>query len=324
MKVLKVIAPILICTSTTIYAQTEIEQLLSYDGRLENIIEVDDGTLYFTVTEDSEVLKLLPSGQVEVFTDYINFPQGILEYNGGFVIDSQDREPAFFSAGPADEFQSGPPQGPDPEGPPVGLSLAGLGARLTIVDGDGKALKTIQGPDEDAFYNGIATLSEHSVLIADPGGDRLLIADLEEGSMNVWLSSEDMSKVIGPSPGGPANPNGLKILNGWVYFTRANIYKIRIGPNNEPMGDPILAADIGMTDDFAITDDGVIYASSGNNIISVTSDGTASIFVEGACGGCTAARVSKDKKSLFFVGGGMSFMPNPPPGHISKKPLPDI
>lgn len=53
----------------------------------------------FTGVLNSEVFRRSPNGRVEVFVDSISFPQGILPYGDGFVIDSQDREPDFTVPG---------------------------------------------------------------------------------------------------------------------------------------------------------------------------------------------------------------------------------
>ena len=236
-------------------AQPEVEQLVVRPGeRIENIIETEDGSLYFTGALNSEVLRLTPRGRVEVFVDSISFPQAILPYGDGFVIDSQDREPDFTAPG--------------------GFSFSGLGARLSVVNRRGRVLDTLTGPDDDAFYNGMAFIDSDVLLIADPGGDRILRADLERGSVDVWLEAAVIQSALGVSPPGPGRrPNGLKIHDGWVYFSRGDIYRIAIGSDGMPGGSPEIAAVTGGTDDFDVAADGTIFASSGNGIVMTTADG---------------------------------------------------
>ena len=58
-------------------AQVEVEQLVVRPGeRIENVIETEDGSLYFTGALNSEVLRLTPRGRVEVFVDSISFRSG--------------------------------------------------------------------------------------------------------------------------------------------------------------------------------------------------------------------------------------------------------
>ena len=295
------LAACLLALSTAALAQPPMAALVTRPGeRIENVIETDDGTLYFTGVFNSEVLRRTPDGEVEVFVDSLSFPQGILPYGDGFVIDSQDREPDFTAPG--------------------GFSFAGLGARLSVVDADGNVVDTLTGPDDDAFYNGMAFVGPDALLIADPGGERLLRADLSNGAVEVWLDSD----VIRASTGDDSFPNGLKVHDGWAYFSRGDIYRIEIGADGRPAGTPILAAVTGGTDDFDVAPDGTIFASSGNDIVMTTVDGDSMVFVDEECPFCTAARVSRDGASLYITGGGLPFLPNPPPGHVSRVSLESV
>lgn len=282
-------------------AQSAPEVLVTMPGeRLENVIEGRDGTLYFTGVIKSKVYRRKPDGSVDAWISTLNYPQGVLAYGKQFVIVSQDREPDFSRAQPG------------------AFSLAGLGQRLSIVSAQGAVIKTITGPDDQAFYNGMAFISKDVVLIGDSGGKRILHADLKTGQVTPWLSAQAMAAIPTEASRPPGMPNGLKIHDGWVYFSRGDIYKIKIGAHGQPEGVPLLAATTGGTDDFDVARDGVIYASHGNGVIKTTTEGVSSILTSDACPMCTAVRVSHDGKSLLLTGGGLPMMPNAPPGQLSR------
>jgi sugar lactone lactonase YvrE len=265
--------------------------------RIENVFETSDGSLYFTGVLKSEVLVRRPDGRVEVFIDSIKNPQGILPYRAGFVVDSQDQNPNFTD--------------------PKGFSFAKLGARLSIVSAHGKILRTLHGPDEDAFYNGMAFAGADTLMIADSGGDRILRIKLVNGTVETWLTDATLRVALGEK----GSPNGLKVMGGWLYFSRGDIYKIRIGANGLPEGSPALALQTGGTDDFDVARDGTIYGTSRSGIVAASPGGVSSTVTADAPA-ATAVRISRNGKALLITGGGFPFMPaSPQYGYVIRVEL---
>ena len=296
MKMNKIVscAAIFLAASTAAFAQAGApERLVTRPGeRIENVIETADGTLYMTGVFKGEVLRRAPDGKLDTLLT-LHSPQGILAYKNGFVVDWQLRDPNFT----------------DPKGP----SFANLGAQLSILDGKGKVLKTLSGPDDAAFFNGMAFSAPDTLMIADPGGGRLLKADLKKGAVTVWLDKPALVSALGEN----GRPNGLKVHDGWVYFARGDVYKVLIGKDGGPSGAPVLAGKTGGTDDFDVAADGTIYTTSQKGILKITKDGAVSVFVAEAPS-ATAVRVSRDGKSIFVVGGGVPVRPNPVDGYLIK------
>src|SRR5260221_396589 len=82
---------------------------------------------------------------------------------------------------------------------------------------------------------------------------------------------------LSPSSTVPAGANGIKFHGGWVYVSvtgRNAIYRIQVAPNGRPKGALQKFAEGFRPDDFDITHNGTIYASSGTTLYKVAPDGT--------------------------------------------------
>jgi sugar lactone lactonase YvrE len=265
--------------------------------RIENVYEARDGALYYTAVFEDRVMRLKPGEKQPTVFFSTHEPQGIVETPSGFVVDYQDRNP---------DFSSGK------------FDLRGLGAHLAVLDRAGQRVRTIDGLDDPAFFNGMALSGGTTVFIADSGGDRILEINLKTEKTEVWL---DCKKTALAST--PGLPNGLKVHDGWVYFSRGDIYRVKIGADGLASGAPELAAKTGGTDDFDVARDGTVYSSHGMDVLKLPPSGPSSKLIDGKCEFCTATRVSPDGRTLYFTGGAVPGIPGMPPipGFLRKVAL---
>jgi len=278
---------------------SKVEQLVTLPGdRFENIYQMPDGTLYFTAVFTNKVMRRTPDGKLDVLTDSLHNPQGVLPYGSGFVVNWHERTPDFLNR--------------------ARMTMAGLGQHLSVLDASGKVVKTLSGPDEAAFYNGMSFTGPDTLLISDSSAGRILNANLKTGVVSVWLDKPAIVAALG----GTGSPNGLKVHKGWVYFARGDIYRVEIGADGGPKGVPIPAARTGGTDDFDVASDGTVYAGSGRGVLKVATDGTTSVLLDQGVPSITAVRVAQDGKAVFAVGGGLPFQPDPAPGYVTRIALP--
>jgi len=257
------------------------------NDRVENVYETRDGALYYTAVFEDQVMLLKPGKKQPTVFFSTHAPQGIVETPSGFVVDYQDRNPDFASGK---------------------FDLRDLGAHLAVLDHAGQRLRTIDGIDDPAFYNGMAFSGGDILFIADSGGDRILKVNLRTEKTEVWLDCK--KTALGSAPG---FPNGLKVHDRWVYFSRGDIYRVKIGADGRPSGAPELAATTGGTDDFDVARDGTVYSSHGMDVLKLPPSGQSSKLIDGKCEFCTAARISRDGRTLYFTGGAVPGVPGMPP-----------
>ena len=273
------------------------ETLFTVPGdRIENVYEAKDGSLYFTSVFSGKVMRLAPGQKTPTAFFAVHSPQGIVETPTGFVVDYQDRDPNFAGGD---------------------FNMKGLGAHIAILDRNGRVLRTYDGIDSDAFYNGMALGGPDTLFVADAGGDRIFKIALSTGKTEVWLDK-------GQTGATPGAPNGLKVHNGWVYYARGDVYRIKIGADGKPSGAPELAAKTGGTDDFDVAAGGTVYASNRMDVAAVTPSGEITKAVVGQCQFCTSARVSPDGRTLYFAGGSVRGVASMPvvDGFLRKVALP--
>jgi sugar lactone lactonase YvrE len=273
------------------------EVLINLPGdRIENAFETADGAIYATATFGDKVMRRGRDGALSVFTTVPN-PQGVVETKAGMVVDYQDRHPDFSSGRPS--------------------TFSGLGAHMVLLDKAGKVVKRLDGLDDNTFFNGMAAGGGDTVFIADDGGDRILKVDLKAWRVEVWLDSAGTHDAAA----GPGAPNGLKVHDGWVYFSRGDIYRIRIGRDGKPEGALQLAAKTGGTDDFDVAADGTIYASHGVDVLKVSPTGQVQTLLARGCPFCTATRISRDGRSLYITGGSILGRTPAVAGYVNRIPI---
>ncbi len=265
--------------------------------RFENIAEGPDGAVYATATWNGNLWKWTPDGKAAILSHPAANLQGVVVIeNGHLVLTAHDRKPDF---------------GKQP------FSFAGLGSKVMVLDKAGKTLKTIDAP-QSAFLNGFARVKGDVFMAADAAGGNVYRVDIGKGEITVWLSADTIAAALNTK----GAPNGLKVHNGYVYFARTDIYKVKIGADGKPQGGPVLVGRTGGTDDFDVARDGTVYATHGTDIIKIPVKGEPTFYTKGGCaGGCTATLVSRDGKSLFSAGGSIPVMPNPVAGHLSRSAL---
>lgn len=169
------------------------------------------------------------------------------------------------------------------------------------------------------FLNGMATLDNNAFLICDSYKGCIWKYDLETNTANVWLKDPLLERVDETHTVPAAN--GIKIFQKTVFVSNTDKhFLLKISLNNFLAGTPELFLDKLNLDDFAIDDDGTIYATTHiyNSVLKITREGKITIIGEAEQGlaGSTAVAFGKnnDKNSIYVTtNGGMSL---PLPGGV--------
>ena len=269
---------------------------------LEGLDVAANGTLYVTNAVAHLLHKVTADGQVSEFAKVPVAPQVILVTPSGFILTSQARDPDFSALAPPGGRGKGPGVSP----------MGSLGARVLVLDRQGRLLKSIDGPP-GSFFNGFDRLG-HEYLIADSVAGTIWLLDAARGTVEPWLKDPLLAPAQGRFPGA----NGLKVVNGTVYVANTSsgeIYRIDSDPSGKPRGKLTSVAKIPGPDDFAVAADGTIYVPSGGKILVVSPGGAVSTLAEG-CEGCDAALLADHDHVLYLITHG--FGPNAGHGRIYK------
>lgn len=186
-------------------------------------------------------------------------------------------------------------------------------------------IKTITAIPEAIIPNGIAALPHQpsTVLISDTAAGLAWRVDTLTGEYDVGIQTPEMA--VDPDSASPAGINGLHVFKGSLYFTnsfQAAIYRVEIAADGSMAPharvETVAVIDVPFLDDFAIAEDGTIYAASyvGNRVIAVKPDGKGGygegVVVVGSetesivSGDTSAAfgRTKSDRKTLYVVTSG--------------------
>lgn len=188
-----------------------------------------------------------------------------------------------------------------------------------MLQGDPKPVTLIASIPKVGLPDGVAALQHGRgvVLVAD--AEKGLVWRVDTTSGDYIIAIDDPAfRVVDPSPLGV---DGIHILNNELYFTNlgANlIAKIPItahGGAASPVQN--ISSETVAPDDFALADDGKVYAAGYNTLRRVQPDATTDRIVGGlnstAVQGITSAqfgRTAYDKNVLYMgTQGGMLFLP---------------
>ncbi|KAI1338573.1 hypothetical protein F5Y15DRAFT_121894 [Xylariaceae sp. FL0016] len=180
--------------------------------------------------------------------------------------------------------------------------------RLDFRDRGGEpAIEVIGRIDDATVLNGVAALPENSdvVLVADSSGGLVWRLDITTGAYERAIQVPEMGFAANASS--PTGVNGVKVCAGYLYWTNSytqTIYRVGItrdgfaaeGAEVEMVGE----LDATFLDDFAIGDDGIIWAATDfdNRLFAVQPFGQ-NVVVEG---GVTQFTLAGDTSAAFGRG----------------------
>lgn len=144
---------------------------------------------------------------------------------------------------------------------------------LWRVDGDGTATRLLDAP-EAGMLNGIERVAPGVFLVTDSSAATIWRFDADDGVLTPWLHDDRLAPVPGfEAPGA----NGLHVRDGvlWVANSaQAQLLRIAIGDDAEPVGALEVAMTSVVIDDFAFAASGEIYAATHlRDVIRIDADG---------------------------------------------------
>lgn len=152
------------------------------------------------------------------------------------------------------------------------------------------------------MVNGLATLNEDTLLLADSWRGIIAALDTKTGKSQVWF--EDASTASNFSAAGlPLGVNGIKVYKEWVYYTNtvlSSLYRVRFDRRTgKPNGEVETLAQgnaIGAPDDFAVLEDcGVLLGRPlSDELVRVGTDGKVAVVAKAE--GVTAVATGRTRK----------------------------
>lgn len=256
---------------------------------VENIAIDTEGNLFVTSVEDGAVYKITEEGEKEEYA----------KVKGKLVGITPVTDKSYLV------------NGWNEEGIPTIYLLSG---KHTIVP-----LLHLQ---EALFLNGMASIGDDAFLICDSYKGCIWKYNLETNTADIWLNDPLLARVDDTHTIPAAN--GIKVFNDTVFVSNTDKqFLIKIPLNNAHAGTPELFMEKLLLDDFAIDNDGTIYATTHiyNNVVRITQEKEVAIIGEAEQGlaGSTAVafgRREADKNFIYVTtNGGMSL---PLPGGVQE------
>lgn len=241
---------------------------------LENLTVTTDNDVVFTNYFDKQIMRLSDDGNVEIFAELPDHPVAILELDDGFVVTAQGTSYLKFPA--VTETNS-----------------------ILLLDTTGSIVAHTAAP-QAKFLNGLHRLPSGELLVADSIGATLWLVNPETGELSPWLNHS----LLAPDPDVETfapGANGIKSHEGVLYVSnssRGAIYR----------RDPALSGELEQfvqataIDDFAIDDEGTIFAATHNNkLLKISPDGEVSELISNGCKSCTSVAFWPDGQSLIAI-----------------------
>ncbi|KAJ5741182.1 hypothetical protein N7493_001054 [Penicillium malachiteum] len=162
-------------------------------------------------------------------------------------------------------------------------------------------------PEAEAL-NGMATFTKESrlVLIADSPNGVVWKVNIETGDHSVALNDTTLRPAEGQAL--PLGVNGLKVVDGYVYYsstTRMEFCRVKVNEDATPAGDYQVIASGFLPDNLDVTEDGTAYIATDpqNSIVRVTPYGQIALVAGGQLStlmpGPTSCRLAADGKTLY-------------------------
>ena len=250
-----------------------VETVATFDSAspTENITQTTDGTIVVTGLDDHVLWKVAPGKAAEKvpMPPVMAMAAGVAPSDdGGVVVTGSERSVRRPGQTPALDFSDAGP-----------LAL--------VVDRTGKVTSITKGA-KGMFFNGLAFAGGNQYLIADSFYSTVWQFDRATKRIDVWLKDPSVPR-----------PNGIKVVNGWVYMSTGNgLQRVQI-ENGRPKGMPIVIAKDVRADDIAVAQDGTVYYPTATSIMKVSASGEISTFRDNVQGG-PAAWISRDGRWLYW------------------------
>jgi hypothetical protein len=195
---------------------------------------------------------------------------------------------------------------------------------FSLVDGTAagqSSLRHVCKIPDAGLLNGMVTWDSTSVLTVDSSHGVIYKVDINAGTSNVILSDE-LAKPPADAPL-PIGINGIKIRDGYVYFTnsaRLSFYRVPVNKDTAiPSGPVELVASGFANDDFTFDTEGSAYICTHvqNTVIKLAPGSTEMVTVAGKsdsldiAGGtsCAFGRRADDTRTLYVTVAGALSMP---------------
>jgi hypothetical protein len=183
------------------------------------------------------------------------------------------------------------------------------------------SLKLVSKIPEAGLINGLTTWDTKSILAVDSTFGGVYKVDISAGTVTTILS-DDLTK---PPPDAyvPIGINGIKIRNGYIYFTNSakqSFYRVPVDEDSATPSGPIEVVASGFAnDDFAFDADGTAYIVTHpqNTLIKIAEGSSDVVTIAGKpdsieLGGgtaCAFGRKADDAKTLYVVTSGALAVP---------------
>jgi hypothetical protein len=173
----------------------------------------------------------------------------------------------------------------------------------------GAQIKKVVDIPEAVFFNGLETLSGSSVLVADSARGSVWEVDPKTGKYDIFAEVPEMKP---PKEGMPVGINGIKIHEGYLYWTNSGLQffcRIAIGEEGKVKGEAEIVKQELFSDDFVFDDRGNAWLAQNvfNTIGVLRTDGsvvtTAGKPDELTVAGPTACRFGRgpEDKHILYV-----------------------
>jgi sugar lactone lactonase YvrE len=250
---------------------------------LESIVIDASGTMYISRHETGEVIKRSPDGTLSTMATNRN---GVIAGLG------LDNDGTLYAVGGT-----------------TGQSQATV---YRISEGSIEPTMTLA---DARFLNGMTLLQPGVFLATDSAAGLVWRIDTQNKTATIWLQDESLRPQTPESqfPGA----NGIKVFEGAVYVSnsdRRQIVRVPIQADGTA-GQPELFASDTVIDDFAFSEDGILYFTTHptNTVTGLCLDGSRYVIAEASQGvvGSTAVAfgVGGDRNHLYVVGNGGVFAP---------------
>jgi hypothetical protein len=181
------------------------------------------------------------------------------------------------------------------------------------------SISKIADMPEATMLNGMARLNSHTLLIADSKLGLVYQLDANSGKYGVAIDNESMKPV--PNKPYTIGINGLKVRNGYLYYTNSFIGSLMRVPIHNDTGKALGDAEIvgpqpWIADDIEVAEDGTTYVtgSIADIVTTVCPDGQSEVIAghrnSSVVAGATAAalgRTKQDQNVLYISdNGGMA------------------
>lgn len=187
-------------------------------------------------------------------------------------------------------------------------------------DGAQASLRKITAVPDAGLINGLTTWDANTILAVDSTHGSVYKVDLTSGDLTVALTDELMTP--GPNAFIPIGINGVKVRDGYVYFTnsmRTSLNRVPVDEHATATGPVEIVASGFPNDDFAFDADGTAYIVTHpqNTLVKVVAGSSEAVTVAGKqdsleIGGgtaCAFGRKEEDKGILYVVTAGALAMP---------------